>query len=82
MYRSEAPLYARVLSALWEWIKLFKRPLDRERRPHCAFGVHRIAEQRHKPVAELLGDFAAYLRHCRRGGAEISTNQIAPFLGV
>jgi hypothetical protein len=35
---------------------------------------HRIAEQRHQPVAELLGDFAAHF-HDRRGGhIEISAN--------
>jgi hypothetical protein len=86
MYRSDAPLYVRVLSALWEWIKLFKRPLDRERRPHCAFGVvllrHRIAEQRHKPVAELLGDFAAHLCNRLRGSVEVSSDKIASFLDI
>jgi len=34
------------------------------------------------PVAQLLGDVAAHLRHCRRGGVEISADEIAPFLGM
>jgi hypothetical protein len=60
--------------------------LDRQRRPHRAFGIvllrERIAEQRHQPVAQLLGDMAAHLRHCRRGGIEIGANQVAPLLGI
>jgi len=32
--------------------------------------------------AELLGDLAAHLGDCRRGGIEISPDQIAPFLGI
>ena len=67
-------------------VQLGKRALDRQRRPRCAFGVvllrHRIAEQRHQPVAELLGDMAAHLRHRRRGGIEISADQVAPLLGI
>ena len=43
---------------------------------------HRVAEQRHQPVAELLGDMPAHLRHRRRGGIEIGADEIAPFLGV
>jgi hypothetical protein len=39
-------------------VELVKRSLDRERRPHRAFGVVllrlRIAEERHQPVAEPL----------------------------
>ena len=30
----------------------------------------------------LLGDLAAHLRHCRRRGVEICSNQVAPFLGI
>ena len=67
-------------------VQLGERALDRERRPHRALGIvllrHRIAEQRHQPVAELLGDLAAHLRHRRRGGIEIGADQIAPFLGI
>ena len=67
-------------------VQLGERALDRERRPHRALGIvllrHRIAEQRHQPVAELLGDIAAHLRHRRRSGVEISANQVAPFLGI
>ena len=67
-------------------VHLGERALDRERRPRRAFGVvllrHRIAEQRHQPVAELLGDVAAHLRHRRRGGIEIGADQIAPVLGI
>ena len=37
-------------------VQLGERPPDRERRPHCALGVvllrHRMAEQRHQPVAD------------------------------
>jgi hypothetical protein len=41
----------------------------------ASFLRHRIAEQCHQPVAELLGDFAAHF-HDRRGGhIEISANQ-------
>ena len=36
---------------------------------------HRIAEQHHQAVAQLLGDFAAHLRHCSRGGVEISPDK-------
>ena len=67
-------------------VHLGERPLDRERGPRRAFGVvllrHRIAEQRHQPVAELLGDMAAHLRHRRRGGIEIGADEIAPLLGI
>jgi hypothetical protein len=63
-----------------------QRSLNRERRPHRPLGIvllgHRISEQRHQLVAELLGDFATHLRHCRRRGIEISANQIAPFFSV
>jgi hypothetical protein len=50
-------------------VKVGERPLDRECRPHRPLRVvllrHRIAEQRHQPVAELLGDFAAQLGYRR-----------------
>ena len=39
-------------------------------------------EQRHQSIAQLLGDLAAYLGNRRRSGVKVSTNQIAPFLGV
>ena len=67
-------------------VHLGERALDRERGPRRAFGVvllrHRIAEQRHQPVAQLFGDVAAHLRHRRRGGIEIGADQIAPLLGI
>ena len=67
-------------------VQLGQRALDRKRRPHCTLGIvllrHRVAEQRHQAVAELLGDLAAHLRHCRRSGIEIRTNQIAPLFGI
>ena len=67
-------------------VQLGERALDRERRPHRALGIvllrHRIAEQRHQPVAELLGDMAAHLGHRRRSGIEIGADQIAPLLGI
>ena len=67
-------------------VEFGERALDRERRPHRALGIvllrHRIAEQRHQPVAELLGDMAAHLGDRRRGGIEIGADQVAPFLGI
>ena len=67
-------------------VQLGQRALDRKRRPRRALGVvllrHRIAEQRHQPVAELLGDMAAHLRHRRRSGVEIGADQVAPLLGI
>ena len=67
-------------------VQFSQRALDRERRPRRALGVvlmrHRIAEQRHQPVAELLGDMAAHLRHRRRSGIEIGADKVAPFLGI
>ena len=67
-------------------VQFGQRALDRQRRPRRALGVvlmrHRIAEQRHQPVAELLGDMAAHLRDRRRGGIEIGADQIAPLLGI
>ena len=67
-------------------VQLGKRALDRQRRPRRAFGVvllrDRIAEQRQEPVAELLRDMAAHLRHRRRSGVEIGADQVAPFLGI
>jgi len=60
--------------------------LDRECRPRRALGVvlvrDRIAKQSHQPVAQLPGDVAAHPRHRRRGGVEISADQIAPFLVI
>jgi hypothetical protein len=39
---------------------------------HSSFGIvllgHRIAEQRYHAVAQLLGDFTADIRYCRRRG--------------
>ena len=67
-------------------VQLGQRALDRKRRARRALGIvlmrHRIAEQRHQPVAELLGDMAAHLRHRRRGGIEIGADQVAPLLGI
>jgi hypothetical protein len=49
-------------------VLLGKRPLDRQRRPHCTLSIvlltHRVTEQRHQSVAELLGDPAVHLRYC------------------
>ena len=49
-------------------IHLFESALDRERRPHRAFGVVllrvRIAEQGHQPVAEPLQHMPAKPVHC------------------
>ena len=48
-------------------VDLGERALDGQRGAHRAFGVvllrERIAEQRHQPVAQFLGDMAAHLRH-------------------
>jgi hypothetical protein len=43
---------------------------------------HRMAEQRHQSVAQLLGDFASHIRDRRRGHIEITANQITPFFGI
>ena len=67
-------------------VQLGQRALDRQRRPRRALGVvllrHRIAEQRHQPVAELLGDMAAHFCDRRRGGIEIGADEVAPLLGI
>jgi hypothetical protein len=67
-------------------VQLDKRALDRERRPHCALGIvllrHRIAEQRHQSVAELLGDLTAHFHDRRRSGVEIRAHEIAPLLSI
>jgi len=67
-------------------VQLGQRALDRQRRTRRTLSVvllrHRISEQRHQPVAELLGDVAAHLRHRRRGGIEIRPDQVAPLLGI
>ena len=67
-------------------IDLSERPLDREGGPRCAFGVvflrHWIPKQRHYPITQLLGDVAAHLRHCCRGGVQIRADQITPVLGI
>jgi hypothetical protein len=67
-------------------VQLIERTLDRERRPQRPLRVillrHGIAEQRHQPVAELVGDFAAHFHDGGRGGVDIGTDQITPFLGV
>ena len=67
-------------------VELGKRALDRQRRARRALGVvlmrHRIAEQRHQPVAELLGDMAAHLVDRRRSGVEIGADEVAPLLGI
>jgi hypothetical protein len=66
-------------------------PADREQRARiigewlktqAPFSCHRVAEQRHQSVAELLGDFAAHFRDRRRGHVEIGGNHVAPFLGI
>ena len=56
-------------------VHLGKRTLDREGGAHRPFGIvllgDRVAEQRHQPVAELLGDLAAHLCHGSRCRFEI-----------
>ena len=50
--------------------------LDRKRGAHRALRIvllcDRVAEQRHEPVAELLGDLAPHFRDRGKGGVEIS----------
>ena len=50
-------------------VQLGERALDRERRPHGTLRIvllrHRIAKQRHEPVAQFLGDMAAHFHHRR-----------------
>jgi hypothetical protein len=65
----------------------FDQPaLDGERRPRGTLRVvllrHRIAEQRHQPVAQLLGDVPAHFGHGCRGGVEIGADEVTPLLGV
>ena len=43
---------------------------------------HRITEQRHQPVAQLLGDVTAHLRHRLGPGIEVGVNEIAPLLSI
>jgi hypothetical protein len=80
--RGELGLAAAIILA----VQLGERALDRERRPHCTLCVvllrHRIAEQRHQPVAELLGDMATHLGDRSRRGVEIGSDKVAPFLGI
>ena len=67
-------------------VELGKSALERERCARGALGIvllrHRIAEQRHQPVAELLGDMPAHLGHRRRSGIEVGADEVAPLLGV
>src|SRR5262245_42511050 len=67
-------------------VHLGERPLDRECGPRRPLGVillrHRMTEQHHQPVAQLLGDMAAHLPHCSAGGIEISADEVAPFFGI
>ena len=67
-------------------IHLAKSALDRERRPHRAFDVVllrvRIAEEGHKPVAELLQHMPAKTGHRRRSLVEIGVDEAAPILSV
>ena len=67
-------------------VQFGERALDGQRGAHRAFGIvllrDRMSEQRHQPVAELLGDTAAHLRHRLRRRVEVGGDQIAPILGV
>ena len=67
-------------------VELCERALDGQRGANRALGIvllrPRIAEQRHQPVAELLGDMPAHLRDRLRRGVEVGADQIAPVLGV
>jgi hypothetical protein len=83
---SDACGQRRLAGAIVLAVQFGERALYGERRPHRALGIvllrHRIAEQCHQAVAQLLGDLAAHLHHSRRSGVEISAHQIAPLLGV
>ena len=67
-------------------ILLSERALYRECRPHGPLGIvllcQGIAEQRHQPIAEFLGDFAAHFHDRSRSGIDICPDQVAPFLGI
>ena len=67
-------------------VQFNERTLNRERRPHRAFGIillrHRIAKQRHQSIAQFLGDLAAHFHYRRRSRVEIGTDQVAPLLGI
>jgi hypothetical protein len=57
-------------------VQLGQRALNRERGAHSTLGIvllrHRITEQRHQSVAQLLGDLAAHFHDRGRGGVDIS----------
>jgi hypothetical protein len=63
-----------------------KRALYGQRGANRAFGIvllgNRMSKQRHQPVAELLGDTSAHLRHRFRRSVEVGADQIAPILCV
>ena len=67
-------------------VQFGERALDGQRGANRAFGIvllrDRVSEQRHQPVAELLGDTPAHSRHRLRGSVEVGADQIAPILGV
>ena len=67
-------------------VQFGQRALDGQRGANSAFAIvllrNRVAKQRQEPVAELLGDASAHLRHRLRGGVEVGAEQIAPNLNV
>jgi hypothetical protein len=67
-------------------VQLGEPALNSQRRPHRPLGIvllrQRVAEQRHQPVAELLGNMAAHFRHRRGCGIEIGADEVAPLLGI
>ncbi len=67
-------------------VQVFERAKDRQACARGAFRIillrPRISEQRHQPVAELLGDMAAVLVDRLGGVVEIASHQLTPVLGV
>ena len=58
----------RLAGAIVLAVQFGERALYGESCTHCTFRVvllrHRITEERHQPVAELLGDLAAHIGNC------------------
>ena len=67
-------------------VQVFERAKDRQAGARGALRIillrPRISEQRHQPVAELLGDMAAVLPDRLGGVIEIRADEVAPVFGV
>jgi signal transduction histidine kinase len=67
-------------------VQFGERTLHGQRCPDRPLGIvllrHRVGEQRHQPVAKLLGNFAAHFHDRSRGRVQKGANQIAPFFSI